>query len=151
MLPVDLALRVKDTTAAICLMDLRLRALKEIINLDATMSWRPVWRRTPYSFPRRLFNGWDNDTLRCEVFQKLMQNADHAALFTSMRSYIVYCVCVGGHVRLLEDVIRLLDVKAEDLNSRPQRFGPWWGLPPLWIAADNGNVDQVGDLGHLYS
>ena len=146
MLPVDLALRVKDTTAAICLMDLRLRALKEIINLDATMS-HGMRRRSVL----RLFNGWDNDTLRCEIFRKLMQNSDHAALFKSMRSYIVHCVCVGGHVRLLEDVIRLLGVRAEDLNSTNQGFGPWWRLQPLWIAADNGNVDQVGDLGHLYS
>ena len=37
MLPVDLAVRIKDSTAAINLMDLRLRALKDNINLDATM------------------------------------------------------------------------------------------------------------------
>ena len=137
----DLALRVNDSIAAINLMDLRLRALKEGIDLDESKSQRPVIA---------LFFGWDNDLMRCEVFKKLMQDTNHATLLKSMRRDIVRCVCHGGHVRLLEEVIRLLGVKARDLDTlTPGCDGKllcWFRSPPLWIAADNGNVDQVGSM-----
>ena len=65
---------------------------------------------------------------------------NHANLLKSMRREIVSCVCAGGHVRLLEEVIKLLGVKAVDITM------PCWRSPPLWIAADNGNVDQVAHV-----
>ena len=140
MLPVNLALRVHDSAAAITLMDLRLTALREGIDLDGSKNRRPREKgRTRPEFA--LFSGWDNDLTRCEVFKTLMQNKNHLNLLKSMRREIVRCVCVGGHVRLLEDVIRLLGVKAVDILM------PSWRSPPLWIAADNGNLDQVGILG----
>ena len=137
-------------------MDLRLRALREGINLDESkMTKRPegFFQEDLFEFwfleqpsVLALFSGWDNDLMRCEVFKKLMKDTDHAVLLKLMHRNIVRCVCVGGHVRLLEEVIRLLDVKARDLNS----LTPGWGWrsrsPPLWIAADNGNVDQVGSV-----
>ena len=142
MLPVNLALRVHDSAAAITLMDLRLTALREGLDLDGSKNRRPREKgRTRPEFA--LFSGWDNDLTRCEVFKTLMQDSDHAALLKSMRSYIVRCVCVGGHVRLLEEVIMHLGIQAKDLGPG-FTFGPSLRWPPLWVAADNGNVDQVG-------
>ena len=145
MLPVNLALRVHDSAAATTLMDLRLTALREGIDLDGPkISRRPREKgRTRPEFA--LFSGWDNDLTRCEVFKTLMQDSDHAALLKSMRSYIVRCVCVGGHVRLLEEVIMHLGIKAKDLGPG-FTFGPSLRWPPLWVAADNGNVDQVSSV-----
>ena len=149
MLPVNLALRVHDSAAAITLMDLRLTALREGIDLDGPKnSRRPREKgRTRPEFA--LFSGWDNDLTRCEVFKTLMQDSDHAALLKSMRSYIVRCVCVGGHVRLLEEVIMHLGIQAKDLGPG-FTFGPSLRWPPLWVAADNGNVDQVGSVCFLH-
>ena len=68
MLPVDLALRVNYPTAAICLMELRLRALSKgpaRLNTNNVMSRRPELA---------LFSGWDNDLMRCEVLKTLMED-----------------------------------------------------------------------------
>ena len=68
-----------------------------------------------------------------------MPSKNNANFLKSIRGEILRCVCIGGHVRLLEEVIRLLGVKAKDLY--------WgWGSPPLWIAANNGNLDQVSNM-----
>ena len=142
MLPVDLALRVNNPSAANSLMELRLEALREeldgkrsilhTLDVDESKSRRPELA---------LFSGWDKDHMRCEVFKELMLDENHAKILKSMRREIVRCVCAGGHVRLLEEVIKLLGVKAVDIKK--MLYGR---SPPLWIAADNGNVDQVARM-----
>ena len=141
MLPVDLALRVNNPSAANSLMELRLEALREeldgkrsilhTLDVDESKSRRPELA---------LFSGWDKDHMRCEVFKELMLDENHAKILKSMRREIVRCVCAGGHVRLLEEVIKLLGVNAVDITM------PSWRSLPLWIAADNGNVDQVARM-----
>ena len=123
-------MRVNDPAAAITLLHQGLRALRG----NDSVSRRPLLA---------LFSGWDKDLMRCEILKKLMQDPSHASFLRSMRREIVRCICVGGHVRLLEEVIRLLHVKAEDVNASTPGWGWRSRSSPLWIAADNGNMYQV--------
>jgi hypothetical protein len=55
------------------------------------------------------FSGWGNEIVRCHVFDLV---AIDSRLFAMklMESEIVHATVVGGHAKLLERVVRSLDV-----------------------------------------